>query len=166
MRTRWLGPGVLALLVATTGVAVAQGRGHNKDRGDHGNQNQDHPDVRQNGRPMNRGQEKKAERAADRFDDHDRQLADNWYYHSRSDLPPGLRDRDRLPPGIEGRFARGYVIEPRYRTVIYPAPPLLVRVLAPPPPGCRYVFFGGRLVLLDPGFRMLDVLQLNINLGR
>lgn len=156
MGTRWVTAGVLAMVVSTSGVAVAQGRG-NAGRNDHPNAQQ---------RASNRAQAKKAERRAARFGEHDRVLARNWYYHNRRELPPGLRARDRLPPGIAQRFAPGYVIERQYREQIHPAPPVLVRTFTPPPPGCRYVLFGGHFVLIDAQFRVMDVLRLDISLGR
>jgi Ni/Co efflux regulator RcnB len=153
MRTRWLYAAAVALLGLTGGEALAQGRGHGRghDRG---------------GRPETRGQERREDRAAEaRFGDRDRVYARNWYYHNRRDLPPGLRDRDRLPPPFEARFRPGYVIEPEWRARIYPAPVVLVRTFAPPPPGYRYVVFGGHLVLVDDGYRVRDVLSLDIHLG-
>ncbi len=158
MRTRWLYAGAMALLALTSTTALAQGhgrgRGHDK------------------GEPP--GQAKKEDRQDEaQFRDQDREYANNWYYHeyrgdrdNRRELPPGLRDRDRLPPGIERQVQRGWVIDRDYRQQLYPVPVVLVRRFAPPPEGCRYVFFGGRIVLVDPGFRVLDMLQLNINLGR
>jgi Ni/Co efflux regulator RcnB len=166
MSTRWVLTATLALLVATAGVAAAQGHGRGRDKRDRGAHPQGRADARPDRRVVSRGRARAAAREERRFDDRDRALAHNWYYHNRSALPPGLRDRDRLPPGIERRFARGYVIEPRYREVIYPAPAMLIRVFAPPPPGWRYVMFGGHFVLIDPGFRVMDVIRLDVNLGR
>jgi len=150
MRARWLIAGAVASLFLTTGVATAQGRGRGRGHG----------------QEMNRGQAKKAEREAEaRFNDHDREIARNWYYHSRRDLPPGLRDRDRLPPGIADRLRPGFVLDPDMRRSIYPVPVTLVRAFAPAPAGCRYVVFGGHIVLVDAGFRVFDVIRLQINLG-
>jgi len=149
MRARWLIAGAVALLALTSGAAAAQGRGHGR------------------GRETNRGQAKKAERQAEaRFNDHDREIARNWYYHSRRDLPPGLRDRDRLPPGVEARLRPGFVLDREMQRSIYPVPVVLVRRLAPAPVGCRYVVFGGHLVLVDVGFRVFDVIRMEIALGR
>jgi hypothetical protein len=156
MKLRWLYAASVALLALTSTAALAQGRGHGRGHGDN------------RGAPP--GQVKKAERANDaHFRDQDRQYADNWsqhYYNQHRDLPPGLRDRDRLPPGIAGRVRPGWVVEPAYRPRLYPVPVVLVRRFAPPPAGCRYMFFDGRVVLVDPRYRVVDMLQLNINLGR
>jgi len=142
--------GVTALLVMASGVAMAQGRGHGR------------------GREHAPGQVKKQGNFAEaRFESRDRELARNWYYHERRDrldLPPGFRDRDRLPPTYAGRIRPGYIIEPAWRARLYPAPVALVRVFAPPAPGYRYVVLGGQVLLVDVGFRIADVIGLEMNL--
>ncbi len=168
MRTRWLlnAFATAAMLAAPGGIALAQGHGHGRGNG---------------GMPP--GQAKKAERAEQaRFDDHDREIARNWYIHEERvyghrggnedqgedearGLPPGLRGRDRLPPGIERKLQPGWVVDEDERPDIYPAPVALVRVFPPPPPGCSYVLFGGHLVLLGAGYRVFDVIHLELNLG-
>jgi Ni/Co efflux regulator RcnB len=149
MNTRWLIAGVVALLATTAGPAAAQGGGQ------------------QHGQPMNRGQAKKAERQAQaNFNDHDRQIANNWYHQNRSrQLPPGLRDRDRLPPPMEARLRAGAVLDQDMRRRVYPAPVALVRGFAPAPRGYRYVVIGGHVVLVDTGYRVFDVISLSISLG-
>ncbi len=155
MNARWLYAASVAALALTSSAALAQGRGHGRGH------DRDNPPP---------GQVKKAEREdAARFRDQDRDYARNWYYHEnrgdRDRLPPGLRDRDRLPPGIERQLRPGWIVEPAYRQQLYPVPVVLVRRFAPPPEGFRYVIFGGRVLLVDPGYRVVDMLQLNINLG-
>jgi hypothetical protein len=149
MRARWLLAVAVAFLSLNTGVAAAQGRGHGRAH------------------QTSRGQAKKAERRAEaRFNDHDRTVAHNWYYHNRRELPPGLRDRDRLPPGVEARLRPGFVLDRAMRRQVYPVPVALVHVFAPAPPGYRYVAFGGHIVLVDAGFRVFDVIRLEVGLGR
>ena len=147
MKTRWLMAGCAVVLLAmTSGVAVAQGHGR-----------------AQRGKPQNRGQAKKAERAA--FAERDRQIANNYYVHNRQQLPPGLRDQDRLPPDRDQRLQPGYVIDRNDRPRLYPAPAPLVRTFSPPPQGYRYVTFGGHIILVDDGYRVADVIRLQINIG-
>ena len=154
MRARWMLAGAMTLLAVTSGAAAAQGRGHGRDK--------------DKGLPP--GQAKKDERREARFEDHDREIARNWYVHERRnpnedrELPPGLRDRDRLPPGIERQLQRGWVVDRDDRRLLYPPPPALVRGFGPPPPGCQYFVFGGHLVILDPGYRVQDVIHLELNL--
>jgi hypothetical protein len=157
MRTQWVLAGAVALLALTSSPVLAQGRGRGRDKG----------------KSEPPGQVKKAERSEQRearFGDHDRQIARNWYEHERHgphaarELPPGLRDRDRLPPGIERRLQRGWVVDQAERGRLYPPPPMLVRGLAPAPPGYRYFLFGGHLILVDPGYRVFDTIRLELNL--
>ena len=157
MRARWILAGAVALLALTSGGAMAQGRGHGRGR--------------DKGEPP--GQAKKTERQERReasFAEGDRERARNWYVHERRnpnqghELPPGLRDRDRLPPGLERRLQRGWVGDRDNRRLLYLPPPVLVRGFAPPPPGYRYFLFGGHLVLVDPGYRVFDVIHLELNL--
>ena len=155
MRAHWVLAGAVALLALTNGTAMAQGRGHGRGH--------------DKGPPP--GQAKKAERQEAKFADHDREIAHNWYVHERRDrneareLPPGLRDRDRLPPVIERRLQRGWVVDRDDRMRLYPPPVALVRGFAPPPPGYRYFLIGGHLMLVDPGYRVFDVIHLEISLG-
>ena len=143
--------GATALLALTSGVAVAQGRGHGR------------------GREHAPGQMKKYERYDQmRFAARDRELARNWYYHERRDgldLPLGFREADRLPPRYSAMIRPGYIIEPAWRTRLYPAPVELVRVFPPPPPRYRYMVLGGQVLLLDTGFRVADVIGLEMNMA-
>ncbi len=153
--------GAAALLALTGGTAAAQGRGHG--RGREGAPGQ----LKKEGRY---GEERYQDPRSDawRFDGRQRELARNWYFHERRggyDLPPGLRDRDRLPPGLAARFRPGYVIEPEWRERLYPAPFALIRVFPPPPLGYRYMLFGGDLVLVDTGYRVADIVGLELNFG-
>ena len=151
MRARWMILGAIALLTMTSGAAVAQGRGNQP----------------------NRGQAKKAQRTAQaqrrtaaRFNDHDRQLAHNWYIQRQSNPPPGFRSQDRLPPEYEARIRPGYVFDPVIRRRAYPAPADLTLQFGPAPRGYRYMVIGGQIVLVDVGYRVADVFRLEINFGR
>jgi hypothetical protein len=150
VKTRWMTAMAVALLAVTSGVAAAQGNGHGQ----------------------NRGQAKKAEHAARaqrraeaRFNDHDRQLAHDWYEHHRSSPPRGFRVRDRLSPEYEVRIRSGYVFEPYVRRRAYPAPVELTAQFGPAPRGYRYMVIGGHIVLVDAGYRVADVFRLTINIG-
>jgi hypothetical protein len=151
----------LLLAVVAAGPAVAQGRGHGR------------------GREQAPGQATKAEREQRaRFQDRDRDVARNWYAHERQgnpglppglrrrELPPGLRDRDRLPPGLEARLVPGYVIGAELRPRLFPVPAPLLRQLAPPPTGFRLFAFGGHIVLVDAAFRLADVMRMEVAITR
>ncbi len=168
-----------ALLALASAPALAQGRGHG--RGRESAPGQVKKEQRQEGRgagearPERRGASEARQERRDGsegrperrdFNDDDRMLARNWYFHNRDELPPGLRDRDRLPPAFERRLAPGYVIEPAWRPRLYPVPAALVARFGPPPPRYRYAVLGGNIVLLDPGYRVMSVIGLNFMLGR
>jgi Ni/Co efflux regulator RcnB len=156
----------IGLASVTAGPVAAQGRGQAPGRPT--NRRQAQPANRGQAKPTNRGQAKKAERgqvqARPAFREHDRELARNWYYHNRRELPPGLRRQDRLPPGLEARLRAGYVIGPDMRRRIYPVPAQLIRAFPPPPRGYRYVVFGGHVILVDVRFRVFDVIRLDLDL--
>jgi hypothetical protein len=155
MKTRWLVMAVaVALLTITSDPAVGQGRGH---------ENQQNRGPAQNrGQAQNQGQAKKAAR---QFAAQERQAAERWSQQHRAQPPRGFRRADRLPPQYETRIAPGYVFDAYARQRAYPAPVEMVRVFSPPPPGYRYLAIGGNLVLVDDGYRVQDVIRLQINFG-
>jgi hypothetical protein len=144
MKTRWLvAAAAVALLTITSEPALAQGRGHGNDQ-------------------QNRGQAKKAAR---QFAAQERQAAEQWSRQHRAAPPRGFRREDRLPPAYETRIAPGFVFDAYARQRSYPAPVEMVRTFSPPPPGFRYLVIGGNVVLVDDGYRVQDVIRLQINFG-
>jgi Ni/Co efflux regulator RcnB len=70
--------------------------------------------------------------------------------HGRGQLPPGLRKRDVLPPGIQ------------MQTV----PNDLVRQLPPPPRGTRYTYNDDQVLLIDLNTRIvLDFINISVSVG-
>jgi Ni/Co efflux regulator RcnB len=100
-----------------------------------------------------------AVQAHTQFDDHDRQVTSTWYDSHRTSLPRGLRDNDRFPPDVEGRIAAGFVLEAPMRRQVYAVPSALLRQLGPAPRGDRYVMVGGHILLIDRGYRVIDVIH-------
>ena len=107
------------------------------------------------GRGRGRGQVQ----SHDRFDDHDRQEANNWYQSHQRALPRGLRDNDRFAPDVEVRIQEGYVLDTRMRRQVYAVPSGLLRLLGPAPRGERYVMINGHILLIDRGYRVIDVIH-------
>ena len=134
------------LITLATQGAVAQ------DRGQYPND--------QNGSEQNRRYEQDR-RPHDRFDDRDRQTTRQWYDQHRDYR--GFRDSDRLDQNYESRLREGEYLDRDMRRMAHPAPYELTRNYGPPPRGYRYVVIGGHVVLVDRGYRIHDVIHLEIN---
>jgi Ni/Co efflux regulator RcnB len=122
------------LIVGAGTIAVAQ------DRGQRGGQN-----SQQNSQ----------------FNDHDQQVAHDWYSQHQSNPPAGFRNRDRLSPEEESRMREGTVLDKGLRKKIHPAPADLSRQLPPPPNNHRYVAVGGHVALIDNSFQVKGVIHLH-----
>jgi hypothetical protein len=97
------------------------------------------------------------------FTDRDRRATRDWYRQHRGRLGAGWRDRDRLPPYLEGRLRRGQRLDPMLRQRMYWLPPDLVQIYGPPPRGYRYAIIGGNIVLIDDFYNVHDVFRLEFN---
>ena len=97
------------------------------------------------------------------FDKHEREEIHHWQDEHRDDPPRGFRERDRLPRGLESRLRVGVVLEPELRQRIRPVPRGLLILLAPAPRRYRYVVIGDHVCLVDRGYRVEDVLHLELN---
>jgi hypothetical protein len=97
----------------------------------------------------------------DRFDDHDRQVARDWYrgHHGAFRHDEGRYWHAAWEPNIR----EGFVFTPEMRSAIRPVPRDLYARLAPPPPGYRYVIIGDHVCLIDRGYRIHDVLHFELN---
>jgi Ni/Co efflux regulator RcnB len=99
-----------------------------------------------------------------RFSDQDRQVTREWYQEHRSRLGAGWRQRDRLPPYMEGRLRRGQRLDPRLRREMHWLPSDLARRYGPAPRGYRYAIIGGNIVLLDDWYQVHDVFRLDFSM--
>jgi Ni/Co efflux regulator RcnB len=96
----------------------------------------------------------------DRFDDHDRQVTQDWYQQHQHQAPKGWRSQDRLSSEQEGRLQTGHRLDPDLRKRSYSVPSDLRRHLPPAPRNHHYVTIGGRLVLVDNHDVVRDVLSI------
>ncbi len=124
---------------------------HRHDRGRHEHERHD--------RGLHRGWDRDRE-GHYRFNTYDRRAAEDYYRRHRD----YRWFRQRAPRGFA--FAYGRVIEPRYRRYCHRVPAMMLREMPPPPRGLRYFLFGGRVVLVDGGYRLHDFIQLNFAFGR
>ena len=106
-------------------------------------------------------QDRGQDRNHTKFDDHDRQVTQDWYKGHQTRPPAGLRESDRLTPEYESRLQPGNVLDPEMRKRAHPAPADLSRHLPPPAKGHRYVAIGGHVAIVDHENRVQDVIHLH-----
>jgi hypothetical protein len=146
---------------------AAQGRSNNNDQ-DRNRSNNDRDrsysgqDRYDRDRSYNEG-DRRFPRGEPTFTDRDRRATRDWYRQHRGRLGAGWRDRDRLPPYLEGRLRRGQRLDPMLRQRMYWLPPDLVQIYGPPPRGYRYAIIGGNIVLIDDFYNVHDVFRLEFN---
>ena len=123
-------------LVASVALAQGNGNGRGRGRGKHGDDDE-------------HGPQEIAQRSDVAFSVHDRNLIREWFRVNRSNLPPGLAKRDRLPPGLQKQLVERGTLPPGLEKRMVPLPIELERQLPPPPPDCRRVIIGGSVVLFN-----------------
>jgi len=77
-----------------------------------------------------------------------------------SNLPPGLAKRDSLPPGLEKHLERNGTLPPGLQKRVRPLPEACEVQLPRVPRNRERVMLGGRILLLDGGQTILDILEL------
>jgi Ni/Co efflux regulator RcnB len=95
------------------------------------------------------------------FNDHDRQVTQDWYKQHQRNAPRGLRSQDRLSAQQEARLQRGRTLDADLRKHSYAVPSDLRRHLPPAPRGHRYVSIGGHVVLVDGRNVISDFIRIN-----
>jgi hypothetical protein len=95
------------------------------------------------------------------FGKHDPETIRTYYSQQGSGLPPGLAKRNGdLPPGLEKQLRRNGHLPPGLEKKLVPFPVELDRRLPPLPPNCMRVFVGGRGLIVDAQFNILDVVKI------
>jgi len=158
-----VGAGVALGAGAQAGWAYPRNPDRHEDREDHG-RGRDHRDHGEHrGRERERGRHRGWYREHDgryRFSEDGRRDMERYFRDHRRDR--WFRDDD-APRGFVVRY--GAVIGRRYRRYCRPLPARMMRELPPPPAHCHYFMFGGRVLLLNSGYRVQDFIQLNFNFG-
>lgn len=95
------------------------------------------------------------------FNEHDQQVAHEWYNKRQSNPPAGFRNSDRLSSDQESHLREGAVLDRDLRGRVHPAPRDLSRQLSPPPPNHRYVGIGNHVALIDNGYHVKAVIHLH-----
>jgi len=90
----------------------------------------------------------------------ERRVIRECFMDERSNLPPGLAKRDRLPPGLERHLERNGTLPPGLQRRVSPLPEVCESRLPRLPRAWSRVVLGGRIILLDPRQRVVDLFWL------
>ena len=91
------------------------------------------------------------------FSHREREFIRSCYTSGYSNLPPGLAKREHLPPGLERHLERNGTLPPGLQRRVQLLPEQCEQQLPPLPGGWMRVYIGGRILLLDPGSRIVDL---------
>ena len=94
------------------------------------------------------------------FSDHERQVIGACFVNDRTGLPPGLAKKDHLPPGLERQLQRNGTLPPGLQKRVQPLPSSCAARLPRLPRDWARVLLSGRIILLDPGQRIVDLFWL------
>jgi Ni/Co efflux regulator RcnB len=88
-------------------------------------------------------------RGDQQFNDHDRQVVNDYYTQHRAHAPAGLRSQDQLTPEQERRLQAGQPLDRQLQGQSHTVPRALLRQLPPAPRNYKYMLIGGHVVLVD-----------------
>lgn len=91
------------------------------------------------------------------FTRRDRRIIRGCFGENRTNLPPGLAKRERLPPGLERQLQRDGTLPPGLQKRVQPLPEVCEIRLARLPQDWARVALSGRIILLDPNKRIMDL---------
>ncbi len=91
------------------------------------------------------------------FSQRERQIISDCFVDNRSSLPPGLAKRDRLPPGLERQLRRNGTLPPGLQKRVQSLPGVCTARLPRLPRDWARVVLSGRIILLDPTNRIVDL---------
>jgi hypothetical protein len=95
------------------------------------------------------------------FGDRDRQVIREYCSQPTSNLPPGLAKRGgQLPPGLEKQLRRNGQLPPGLQKKVQPFPVELERRLPPLPTNYARVCIGGRGLIVDAQFNIVDIIDI------
>ena len=95
------------------------------------------------------------------FSDSERHIIGSCVVDDRAGLPPGLAKKDRLPPGLERQLQRNGTLPPGLQKRVQPLPSSCDSQLPRLPREWSRVVLSGRIILLDPRMRIVDMFFLN-----
>ena len=139
MKLRWLMAACATLMFAGLGSSVVRAQDHAQDE-----------------------QHRQMDAKNPKFTDHDRQAANDWYTGHKDHPVVGFRAEDRLSSDLDSQLVAGFVLNTDWRKRCHPVPVDLMAELPAPPTGYRYYVVGGHVVLVDSGWRVVDVININL----
>ena len=83
------------------------------------------------------------------FTTEERGMITDWFRTNSSGLPPGLANRETLPPGLERQLRRNGTLPPGLQKKLHPLPYALERRLSRLPAGYGRVVIGGSVILMN-----------------
>jgi hypothetical protein len=95
------------------------------------------------------------------FSDSERHIIGSCLVDDRAGLPPGLAKKERLPPGLERQLQRNGTLPPGLQKRVQPLPSSCDSRLTRLPREWSRVVLSGRIILLDPRMRIVDMFFLN-----
>ena len=85
------------------------------------------------------------------FGDEERRYILDWFHDSDNlrALPPGIAEREHLPPGLQQQLEKDVKLPPGLESKLQPLPRGLERSLPKLPDGNRRIVVGSNVILLD-----------------
>jgi hypothetical protein len=119
------------------------------------------PDMRSEGYDGDRDEDGDYGRGGpEGFSTYDRRIISECFVDERGNLPPGLARRDHLPPGLERQVQRNGTLPPGLERRAQYLPDQCAARLPRLPRDWSRVMLGGRILLLDPNMRIVDLFWL------
>jgi hypothetical protein len=137
-------------------IVSTQGQDSRQYRGEPETEAEEHHDNRGYSRDDDRDEDYEG-RGPSGFSDRDRQIIGDCFVNERAGLPPGLAKKDRLPPGLERQLQRNGTLPPGLQKRVQPLPSSCADRLPRLPRDWARVVLSGRIILLDPGKRIVDL---------
>lgn len=132
-----------------------------RDRGDD-DDDRDNDGYRRESHYRDDDGDRDRDRYAREFSDDDRRIIRSCYERDDSNLPPGLaKRRGDLPPGLERHIERDGTLPPGLQRRVRLLTRSCERRLPPVPEGWFRAELGGRVLLLDAHYRIMDLFLLH-----
>lgn len=141
-------------------VAAPQGLGSRQYSDEHNTEAEEHHGNKRYSRDDDQGEDYGGQGPSG-FSDHERQTIGDCFVNDRTGLPPGLAKKNHLPPGLERQLQRNGTLPPGLQKRVQPLPGSCTARLPRLPRDWARVVLSGRIILLDPRQRIVDLFWLD-----